>query len=96
MLHLVFQAQADRAILDRISAGDVAVFLDSGVLGILQNGLIADALAEKLADSRFYALSEDMTIRGIATDELVVGIEAINYAELVRLTVENSLIQSWC
>jgi tRNA 2-thiouridine synthesizing protein B len=28
-------------------------------------------------------------------DELVKGIEVIDYAELVELTVKNPLIQSW-
>jgi tRNA 2-thiouridine synthesizing protein B len=96
MLHLIFQAQVDSAVLDRIAVGDVAVFLENGVLGILQQGRLSDALNEKLLDSRLYALSEDMAVRGIHAFEIVAGIEIIDYAGLVQLTVENSPVQSWC
>ncbi len=95
MLHLIFQSPADGTIFDRMAVGDVAVFLENGVLGVLQNSRLADTLLEKLENIRFYVLSEDMAIRGILESELITGFEVIEYAGLVKLSVENSLIQSW-
>lgn len=95
MLHLIFQSPIDTAILQRLDSGDVAVFLENSVLRILQNSFLADILTQQLSKNRLCALSEDLRIRGIAADELVNGIEVIDYRELVGLTVDNQIIQSW-
>lgn len=95
MLHLIFQPLPDSVILDRMATGDAAVFLESGVLSLMRHGCLADVLFARLADHRFYALKEDMAIRGILVEELAEGIAVIDYAGLVQLTVEHPLIQSW-
>ncbi len=96
MLHLIFQSPIDIAVLDRMASGDVAVFLESAVLGLLQKSTYADVLSHKLNTNRLCVLSEDMVVRGIAQSELVSGLEIIDYAGFVSLTVENPLITSWC
>ena len=95
MLHLIFQSPIETAILDRIDSGDDVVFMENSVLRILQNGLMQNTLTQLLTRSRLYVLSEDIEVRGITTDQLVKGIEAIDYAGLVELTVKNPVIQSW-
>lgn len=96
MLHLIFQSPIDIAVLDRMGSGDVAVFLENAVLGLLQKGKFADVLNNQLNMNRLFVLSEDMEVRGILASELVSGLEVIGYAGLVDLTVENPLITSWC
>jgi tRNA 2-thiouridine synthesizing protein B len=96
MLHLVFQSPIDIAVLDRMASGDVAVFLESAVFGVLQNGALSSVLSDKLSSNRLCVLSEDVVVRGIVQSELVSGLEIIDYAGLVNLTVENPLITSWC
>ncbi len=96
MLHLVFQLPIDVAVLDRMASGDIAVFLESGVLGVLQQGAMSDVLTHKLDTNRLCVLSEDMAVRGVLASELVAGLEVIDYPGLVNLTVETPLIASWC
>ncbi len=95
MLHLIFQSPIEVAILERIDSGDVVVFLENAVLRILQNGLLSGTLTQQLKRNRLCVLSDDIVVRGIAADELVNGIEVIDYSELVELTVNNPVIQSW-
>jgi tRNA 2-thiouridine synthesizing protein B len=95
VLHLVFQSPVETAILERIDSGDVVVFLENAVLRVLQNSVISDTLTRQLGRSRFCVLSDDIAIRGISPDELVKGLEMIDYAELVELTVNSPIIQSW-
>jgi tRNA 2-thiouridine synthesizing protein B len=95
VLHLVFQSPIETAILERIDSGDVVVFLENSVLRILQNGMLSDRLAQQLKISRLCVLSDDIAVRGIVADELVKGIEVIDYVEFVELTVKNPVIQSW-
>ena len=95
MLHLIFQSPIETAILERIDSGDVVVFLENAVLRILQNSNIRNLLVQKINTSRFCVLSDDIAVRGIAPDELVSGVEVIDYAGLVELTVNHPIIQSW-
>ncbi|MDD5320062.1 MAG: sulfurtransferase complex subunit TusB [Methylococcales bacterium] len=95
MLHLVFQSPIEIAILERIDSGDDVVFLENSVLRILQNGLLKQILTQLMSRSRVYVLSDDIEARGITSDELITGIEVIDYAGLVTLTVKNPVIQSW-
>jgi tRNA 2-thiouridine synthesizing protein B len=95
MLHLIFQTPIDIAILERIDSGDDVVFLENSVLRILKKGSLNDTLAKLLNRNRLCVLVNEIEVRGIAADELVNGIEIIDYSELVRLTVKNPVIQSW-
>ena len=95
MLHLIFQSPIEIAILERIDSGDDVVFLENSVLRILQNGSLSDTLTQLLKQNRLCVLADDIEVRGIVADELVNGIEVIDYSELVRLTVKNPVIQSW-
>ena len=95
MLHLIFQSPIDAAILERIAAGDDVVFLENSLLRLLRHGNLNNALAQLLKDSRLYVLADELEARGIAVDELVNGIAVIDYAQLVDLTVNNTLIQTW-
>lgn len=95
VLHLIFQSPIEPAILERIDSGDIVVFLENAVLRTLQNGVISNTLAQQLASNRLCVLSDDIAVRGIIFDELVKGIEVIDYAELVELTVNSPVIQSW-
>lgn len=95
MLHLIFQSPVDLAILERIDSGDDVVFLENAVLRILQNGNLSETLMHLLTQNHLCVLAEDIEVRGILADELVNGIDVIDYSELVRLTVKNPVIQSW-
>ncbi|MDI1277071.1 sulfurtransferase complex subunit TusB [Methylobacter sp.] len=95
MLHLIFQSPIETALLERIDSGDVVVFLENAALRVLQNSSISDTLTRQLGSNRLCVLSDDIAIRGIASDELVKGIEMIDYDGLVELTVNNPIIQTW-
>jgi len=95
VLHLIFQSPIETALLERIDSGDVVVFLENAALRVLQNSSISDTLTRRLGSNRLCVLSDDIAIRGIVSDELVKGIEVIDYAGLVELTVNNPIIQTW-
>lgn len=95
MLHLVFQSPIEAAVLERIEAGDAVVFLENAVFRVLRNGVLQGTLTQLLGTNRLCVLSQDTAVRGIAADELVEGIEIIDYADLVELTVNNRVVQSW-
>jgi sulfur relay protein TusB/DsrH len=92
MLHLIFQASAIMPALQRADRDDAAVFLDNAIFGLKQK---SSFLSEKSQNIRFYVLAEDLTIRGIGRDMLIIPVEAIDYNGLVNLTLTHNKIQSW-
>lgn len=95
MLHLIFQSSIETAVLNRIDPGDVVVLLENATLRALQNGDMNATLTQQLGNNRLCVLSDDIAMRGISPNELVKGVEVIDYAGLVELTVNNPVIQSW-
>lgn len=95
MLHLISQSPIETAVLERIETGDSIVFLENAVLRILQNGDLKEALTQLQHHCRFFVLSDELSVRGIRAGELVDGIEVIDYAGFVDLTIAHELIQTW-
>ncbi|MDP2901577.1 MAG: sulfurtransferase complex subunit TusB [Methylovulum sp.] len=95
MLHLVYQAPIQNAVLERISLGDDVVFLENAVLGLLDKGRLSHALAGLCESCQLFVLSDELNARGVQADELVSGIEPIDNAKLVALAVKNTTIQTW-
>jgi sulfur relay protein TusB/DsrH len=95
MLHLVFSLTPDTALFERLSGGDALVFFDTAVLRVLRGGQLNAALTAVSSAHRLCVLHDELQTRGIRADELSAGIELIDYAELVELTVQQRLIQSW-
>ncbi|MGR8978948.1 MAG: sulfurtransferase complex subunit TusB [Gammaproteobacteria bacterium] len=95
MLHLISQSPVETAVLERIERGDSVMFFENAVFRILHNGGMEETLVRMLSQCRLFVLSDDLTVRGIRSEELVRGIEVIDYAGLVDLTVAHPLIQTW-
>ncbi len=95
MLHLIAQSPIDKAIFQRLGAGDDVLFLDKAVLNLLQKGCLSTALTSLLAQHQLYALADDLELRGIGSAELLKGLKVIDYAGFVDLTVKNIHIQTW-
>lgn len=90
MLHLVFELSSPT--LARLQNQIAVIFLNNAVYGLMKNSMWQNELASIMP---CYVLMDDLTSRGIETDLLIDGIIPINYAQFVRLTVENSPIETW-
>ena len=95
MLHLIYQAPLQNAVLERISPSDDVVFLENAVLGLLHKGKLSYALASLGEDCQLFVLANELKARGLLANELVFGITPINNRQLVELTVKNKTIQTW-
>ncbi len=96
MLHLIFQSPISIALLQRIESHDDVIFLENAVFQLNKHGILTSELAKMLNNRiRFYVLELELETRGIKIDELVLGVEVINYPSFVELTETNKLIKSW-
>jgi tRNA 2-thiouridine synthesizing protein B len=96
MLHIISHTPIEVAIFERIGPGDVVILIENAVLGALQQGALSGQLISSLCENRCCVLNADLEIRGIGVEELVPGVEVMNYSGFVELTVQNPRIQSWC
>lgn len=95
MLHLVFQSPLQNATLQRIGHEDAVLFLENAVLCLLKNGAFQLQLLEMLKNKQLFVLLADIETRGILPDELIAGIQVIDYAQWVDLTTRQQPVQSW-
>ena len=96
MLHLIYQSPIDSSVIQRIESGDDVVFFENAVFRVNKAGLQNAELEQMLANNvHLYVLSDELVIRGVNVDELVLGIEVIDYSGLVTLTEKNKIIRTW-
>ncbi len=96
MLHLVFQSSLDQALLQRIETGDTIVFFENAIYRLLAKGNLNLELTKiQQQGVCLNVLKEDLDLRGLNSGELVLGVQLIDYLELVELTEQHKLIKTW-
>lgn len=96
MLHLISQSSVDLSLLQRIDSGDDVVFLENAVFRVNKGSLLSAELNILLKNNIFlYVLSDELDTRGLSIDDLLVGVEVLDYSGLVTLTEKNKLVKSW-
>ncbi len=95
MLHLISQA-FDKALLQRIEGLDDVIFLENAIFQLNKNAALNVELDQMLNNRvHLYVLEVELETRGIKVDELVLGIEVIDYSRFVELTESNKVINRW-
>ncbi|MGR8933635.1 MAG: sulfurtransferase complex subunit TusB [Gammaproteobacteria bacterium] len=95
MLHIISHSLSDSAVLQRIAPHDAALFIRDAVLGLLGEGRWAEQLRDLQPHCKLYALQPDLEVRGIVAEELLAGIETVDYGGFVALTLEHPVIYAW-
>ena len=96
MLHLIYQSPVEDSVIQRIESGDDVVFFENAVFRVNKKSLQSTELEQMLANNvHLYVLHDELVIRGVNTDELVLGIAVIDYSGLVTLTEKNKIIRTW-
>lgn len=96
MLHLIFQSSIDKALVQRIENLDEVIFLESALFQLNKMGVFSTELEQMLKNSiRCYVLDVELETRGIKIEELVAGVEVIDYSQFVELTETNKVIKTW-
>ena len=97
MLHLVSLPVLQQEIVERIAAEDDVVLQQGAVWAVLKGHAGNAKLLRLLAQGcRIYVLQEMLTVNGIETPHVIAGVNIIDYAGLVELTVKNPVIHTWC
>lgn len=95
-MHLIFQSSEAGVVLERIDSGDAAVFLGGSLFRLLRQGAMADRVASAVNTRYLCVLAGDLAMFGVEADDLVDGVEVIEYADWVELTIKHKQTLSWC
>ncbi len=96
MLHLIAENRLPQAIADRIAAGDDVMLQAGAIWAAFEGHEDSPRLNELMGRGcRIYALRDLLAAAGIGEDRLLQGVQAIDYAAFVELTVKNPVIQTW-
>jgi tRNA 2-thiouridine synthesizing protein B len=97
MLHLVADLSLANLIVGRTAVGDDVVLQGGWIWAAFtghQDNLIVQQLLSR--GCNVYALNDQLSMNGIADHQLLSGVDAIDYTQLVELTVKNTVIHNWC
>lgn len=97
MLHLFADRLLSGVMVERMAAGDDAV-LQGGLVWAAFAGHQDNSIVQQLVmrGCNIFVLKDQLSMYGIAAHQLLSGVDAIDYAQLVELTVKNTVIHTWC
>lgn len=101
MLHIVnkspFERNALESCLAHTLAGDTVLLIEDAVIAAVTGTCLAPELQIAMKDRSvaIYALAPDLAARGVSTQRILDGIQIVDYAGFVDLTVAHAKTQSW-
>ncbi len=101
MLHTVNKSPYEKNSLQRCfeyaTDGSPVLLIENGVYAVLAAGSHASMVEEAISQHqlRVYALGSDLKLRGISKEQMIAGVQVIDYAGFVNLAAENDKVQSW-
>ncbi|MGO9392390.1 sulfurtransferase complex subunit TusB [Rhodoblastus sp.] len=98
-LHTVNKSPYERnslkTCLEHLIAGDRILLTEDGVLAARKGGAFAQALRDAKATCAIYALGPDVAARGVGPNDLVEGIEIVDYGGFVDLAADAARVCAW-
>lgn len=99
MLHIVNRSPFERNALDaclRMAApGGAVLLIEDAVYAAAKDTSLAERVRRAQDTLSFYVLGPDLQARGIGKDQVLEGVQVLDYGGFVDLTVEHHPIQSW-
>ena len=99
MLHTVNKSPFDRNALESClrfaSAGHAVLLYEDGIYGAMQGTRFEALVTEALKNFKLYVLVPDVQARGMQPEQVITGIQPIDYAGFVELVATHYPIQAW-
>ena len=99
MLHTVNKSITDKpsllSCLRLAKVGSDILLIEDAVYSSVKGTAHTSALENALAKHRIFALQPDLECRGVKKEELIAGINTVDYEGFVKLAVENEAVNAW-
>lgn len=99
MLHTInkspFEANSLETCLRFTRAGHSVLLFEDGIYGALKGTRFESLITDSLKSYKFYVLIPDVEARGMRTENVIDGIEPVDYVGFVDLAADNERVQAW-
>jgi len=99
MLHTVNKSPFEKNSLEsclRLSKEGCAVLLfEDAVYGALKGTQLEATIVEALKSKKMYVLLPDVEARGMRAEDVISGVQTVDYAGFVDLVAEKATVQAW-
>ena len=99
MLHTVnkspFEKNSLETCLRLAKPGNDILLIEDGVYAAMNGTSVAGTISAATKNFQIYVLGPDLASRGVAKEELIDGVEVVDYDGFVRLAAQNDTVQSW-
>ncbi|MCB1866757.1 MAG: sulfurtransferase complex subunit TusB [Chromatiales bacterium] len=99
ILHTVNRSPFERNSLNTCLGyalpGSAILFYEDGVYAGLKGAATESQVAAATKDRKVYVLGPDLSARGFGADQLIDGIEVVDYAGFVDLAASADKVQAW-
>ncbi len=98
-LHTVNKSPFERNALcscfSHLTAGDAVLMIEDGVIGARKGATTAAMVQAAMQKCKVYALSSDLAARGIKAQDVIDGIEFVDYGGFVDLVTQHGRTVAW-
>lgn len=98
-LHTVNKSPLDRNALDsavsHATKGSAVLMIEDGIYGAMKGTIKSSLVTDAMGDISFYVLGADLKARGISEDQIIDGVNVVDYNGFVDLVAEHDTTQSW-
>jgi tRNA 2-thiouridine synthesizing protein B len=99
MLHTVnkspFERNSLHSCLRLAQPGSTLLLFEDGIYAALKGTRFEATMVEALKTHPIYVLVPDLEARGMRTDNIIAGIQYVDYGGFVDLVVNNNTVQAW-
>jgi tRNA 2-thiouridine synthesizing protein B len=99
MLHTVnkspFERNALKACLGHALPESSVLLIEDGVYAAVSGTAFENDVREAMSDRKLYVLGPDLLARGLTSDNVIDGINVVDYAGFVELTEKHDKVQAW-
>lgn len=90
-----FACSSLNSCLRLAAAGSSILLFEDGIYAALQGTAFSETLQQALATHSIYVLAPDLQARGMSLEQVIEGVQAVDYAGFVDLTTTHYPIQAW-
>lgn len=99
MLHIVNKSPFERnslgTCLGLSKEGSSILLIEDAVVAARAGSAYEEKLKAAMTDRKVYALGPDLDARAVTADNIMEGVEVVDYVGFVNLTIEHDNLQSW-
>jgi tRNA 2-thiouridine synthesizing protein B len=90
-----FERNALASCLRVAQPGAAVLLIEDGVYAALRNTQIAEQISKAMETVSFYALAPDVQARGYELNEVIDGVQIVDYDGFVDLVATYGRVQAW-